>query len=31
MARDALRCHLEGLRKDGEAIPTETPSLVGGL
>jgi predicted RNase H-like HicB family nuclease len=20
MARDALRCHLEGLRKDGEAI-----------
>jgi predicted RNase H-like HicB family nuclease len=25
MARDALRCHLEGLRKDGEAIPPETP------
>jgi predicted RNase H-like HicB family nuclease len=25
MARDALRCHLEGLRKDGEAIPAETP------
>ena len=25
MARDALRCHLEGLRKDGEAIPNETP------
>jgi predicted RNase H-like HicB family nuclease len=23
MARDALRCHLEGLRKDGEAIPPE--------
>jgi predicted RNase H-like HicB family nuclease len=23
MARDALRCHLEGLRKDGEAIPLE--------
>ena len=25
MARDALRCHLEGLLKDGEAIPAETP------
>lgn len=25
MARDALRCHLEGLRKDGEAILPETP------
>ncbi len=25
MARDALRCHLEGLRKDGEAIVAETP------
>lgn len=25
MARDALRCHLEGLRKDGETIPAETP------
>jgi len=25
MARDALRCHLEGLRKDGAAIPPETP------
>jgi predicted RNase H-like HicB family nuclease len=25
MARDALRCHLEGLRKDGEPIPSETP------
>jgi predicted RNase H-like HicB family nuclease len=25
MARDALRCHLGGLRKDGEAIPAETP------
>ena len=24
MARDALRCHLEGLRKDGGAIPPET-------
>lgn len=24
MARDALRCHLEGLRKDGEPIPSET-------
>ena len=25
MARDALRCHLEGLRKDGQPIPRETP------
>jgi predicted RNase H-like HicB family nuclease len=25
MARDALRCHLGGLRKDGEPIPSETP------
>ena len=25
MARDALRCHLEGLRKDGVEIPPETP------
>jgi predicted RNase H-like HicB family nuclease len=25
MARNALRCHLEGLRNDGEAIPPETP------
>ena len=24
MAFAALRCHLEGLRKDGEAIPAET-------
>ncbi len=24
MARDALRCHLKGLRKDGEAIAPET-------
>jgi len=24
MARDALRCHLEGLRENGEAIPPET-------
>jgi predicted RNase H-like HicB family nuclease len=23
MARDALRCHLEGLRKDGEVIPSD--------
>jgi antitoxin HicB len=23
MARDAIRCHLEGLRKDGERIPNE--------
>lgn len=25
MASDALRCHLEGLRKDGSEIPAETP------
>ena len=25
MATDALRCHLEGLVKDGEPIPTERP------
>ncbi len=25
MARDASRCHLAGLRKDGETIPAETP------
>ena len=25
MVRDALRCYLEGLRKDGEEIPAETP------
>jgi len=25
MARDALRCHLEGLRKDGAAIAPEMP------
>jgi len=23
MARDAIRCHLEGLRNDGEPIPNE--------
>jgi len=23
MVRDAMRCHLEGLRKDGEPIPNE--------
>jgi predicted RNase H-like HicB family nuclease len=23
MARDAIKCHLEGLRKDGEPIPDE--------
>src|SRR5438552_18109923 len=23
MARDAIRCHIEGLRKDGEPIPDE--------
>ena len=25
MARDALRCHLEGFRKDGVQIPPEMP------
>lgn len=25
MAEDALRCHLEGIMKDGEPIPTERP------
>src|SRR5947207_3045353 len=24
MARDAIRCHIEGLRKDGEPIPDES-------
>jgi predicted RNase H-like HicB family nuclease len=28
MARDALRCHLEGLRKDGVEIEAEMP-LIG--
>jgi predicted RNase H-like HicB family nuclease len=23
MARDAIKCHIEGLRKDGERIPDE--------
>ena len=27
MANDALRCHLEGLAKDGESFPTETRPL----
>ena len=26
MARDVLRCHLEGVCRDGEPIPSETPS-----
>jgi antitoxin HicB len=26
MARDAIKCHLEGLRKDGEPIPDEKTS-----
>ena len=25
MAQDALRCYLEALQKDGEAIPTDKP------
>lgn len=28
MAADALRCHLEGLAKDGEAFPTEPRPLA---
>jgi predicted RNase H-like HicB family nuclease len=31
MARDAIRCHLEGLRKAGEAIPNERRALKGKL
>ena len=27
MAADALRCHLEGLAKDGEAFPAEPGAL----
>ena len=27
MARDAIRCHLEGLRKDGEPIPDERNAI----
>jgi antitoxin HicB len=27
MARDAIRCHLEGLRKDGERIPDEESTI----
>jgi predicted RNase H-like HicB family nuclease len=27
MAADALRCHLEGLLKDGERIPVESKKL----
>ncbi|HTQ60581.1 MAG TPA: type II toxin-antitoxin system HicB family antitoxin [Candidatus Solibacter sp.] len=27
MARDAIRCHLEGLQKDGERIPDERSAL----
>ncbi len=31
MAQDALRCHLEGLMKDGEPIPIEEEALQGTL
>ncbi len=31
MAQDALRCHLEGLMKDGEPIPIEEESPQGTL
>ena len=27
MARDAIRCHLEGLQKDGERIPDEKNAI----
>src|SRR6266702_1401349 len=27
MARDAIRCHLEGLKKDGERIPDEKNTI----
>src|SRR6266849_10978385 len=27
MARDAIRCHLDGLRKDGERIPDEKSTI----
>lgn len=27
MARDAILCHLEGLRKDGERIPDESSTI----
>jgi antitoxin HicB len=27
MARDAIRCHLEGLQKDGEPIPNEKAAI----
>jgi|SRR5580692_543975 antitoxin HicB len=27
MARDAIRCHLEGLKKDGERIPDEGSTI----
>ncbi len=29
MARDAIRCHLEGLKKDGERIPDEKNTIQG--
>jgi antitoxin HicB len=27
MARDAIQCHLEGLKKDGERIPDESSTI----
>lgn len=27
MARDAIRCHLEGLQKDGQRIPNESSAI----
>ena len=31
MARDAIECHIEGLRKSGEAIPNERFAVKGKL
>jgi antitoxin HicB len=31
MARDAIECHIEGLRKSGESIPNERLALKGKL
>lgn len=31
MARDAIECHIEGLRKSGECIPNERLALKGKL
>jgi predicted RNase H-like HicB family nuclease len=31
MARDAIECHIEGLRKSGESIPDERLAFKGRL